>query len=98
MQIVFWKCLQPLIPVPANMMRAQLKGIITYFHALPFWRMIKKNKTENGLGRYNGVEKSYRFQHMVFRLAAEEIVSLSKAANLAGKSLSQFRKEMLIDN
>ncbi len=80
------------ISVQAIMMRAQLKGIITYYHTLSFWRMIKQNKKEEGLGQYNGVEKCYRFEHLVLRLAAEEVVSLSKAASLAGMKLSEFRK------
>jgi predicted HTH domain antitoxin len=52
------------------------------------------NKKESGLGSFAGKEKSYRFDHLVFRLAAEDIVSLSKAANLAGKKLAIFREEL----
>lgn len=82
------------ISIQATMMRAQLKGIIGKNAAGVFWRFIADNKKEIGLGQYPGIEKSYRFELMVFRLAAEEIVSLSKAANLAGKKLAAFRKEL----
>jgi Zn-dependent peptidase ImmA (M78 family)/DNA-binding XRE family transcriptional regulator len=80
------------ISVQAIMMRAQLKGIINNFAANRFWRSIAGNKKEEGLGSFAGTEKSYRFEHLVFRLAAEEIVSLSKAANLAGMKMAKFRE------
>lgn len=76
------------------MMRTQLKGIIDKNAALRFWKSISGNKKENGLGSFPGKEKSYRFKHLVFRLAAEDIVSLSKAANLAGMKLAAFREEL----
>lgn len=82
------------ISVQAIMMRAQLKGIIQPATANRFWRGIAGNKQEIGLGSFAGQEKSYRFEQMVFRLAAEEVVSMSKAANLAGKKLAVFRDEL----
>lgn len=82
------------ISVQAIMMRAQLKGIVDDNAARRFWKSISGNKKEDGLGSFAGNEKSYRFEHLVFRLAAEEVVSLSKAANLAGKKLAAFREEL----
>lgn len=82
------------ISVQAIIMRAQLKGIIDKNGAERFWKSIAGNKKEIGLGAFAGNEKSYRFEHLVFRLAAEEIVSLSKAANLAGVKLSAFREQL----
>lgn len=82
------------ISVQAIMMRAQLKGIIDKNGADRFWRSIAGNKKEDGLGTFTGNEKSYRFEHLVFRLAAEEIVSFSKAANLAGMKLAAFRDHL----
>lgn len=72
------------------MMRAQLKGIIDKVSVNRFWRSISGNKKEIGLGSFAGREKSYRFEHLVFRLAAEDIVSISKAANLAGIKMAAF--------
>jgi Zn-dependent peptidase ImmA (M78 family) len=82
------------ISVQAIMMRAQLKGIINKNAAARFWKSIAANKKEEGLGNFAGREKSYRFEHLVFRLAAEEVVSLSKAANLAGVKLATFREQL----
>jgi Zn-dependent peptidase ImmA (M78 family) len=85
------------ISLQAIMMRAQLKGIIDKSKADRFWRTIASNKKESGLGNFVGNEKSYRFEHLVFRLAAEEVVSLSKAANLAGMKLADFREKLEAD-
>ena len=82
------------ISVQAIMMRAQHKGIISKPAANYFWRSIASNKKETGLGNYPGIEKSYRFEHLVYRLAAEDIVSISKAANLAGMKLARFRDQL----
>lgn len=82
------------ISVQAIMMRAQLKGIVDDNAARRFWKTMSGNKKEDGLGSFAGNEKSYRFEHLVFRLAAEDIVSLSKAANLAGMRLAAFREQL----
>jgi Zn-dependent peptidase ImmA (M78 family) len=82
------------ISVQAIMMRAQLKGIIDKNSAGRFWKSMAGNKKEEGLGSYAGREKSYRFEHLVFRLAAEDVVSMSKAANLAGIKLATFKEQL----
>jgi Zn-dependent peptidase ImmA (M78 family)/DNA-binding XRE family transcriptional regulator len=82
------------ISVQAIMMRAQLKGIIDKNSAGRFWKSIAGNKKEIGLGEFAGKEKSYRFEHLVFRLAAEDVVSMSKAANLAGIKLASFKEQL----
>jgi Zn-dependent peptidase ImmA (M78 family)/DNA-binding XRE family transcriptional regulator len=82
------------ISVQAIMMRAQLKGIIDRNTAGRFWKSIAGNKKEEGLGSFAGREKSYRFEHLVFRLAAEDVVSMSKAANLAGIKLAAFKEQL----
>jgi Zn-dependent peptidase ImmA (M78 family)/DNA-binding XRE family transcriptional regulator len=79
------------ISVQAIMMRASLKGIIDKNAATRFWQNMRRNKKEEGLGSFTGREKSYRFEHLICRLAAEEIVSLSKAANLAGIKMAALR-------
>ncbi len=82
------------VSVQAIMMRIYLKGIISKSGFDKFWRSIAGNKKEIGLGEYAGKEKSYRFEHLVFRLAAEDIVSMSKAANLAGVKLATFKEQL----
>ncbi|MCP9750169.1 XRE family transcriptional regulator [Ferruginibacter sp. HRS2-29] len=81
------------VSIQAIVMRMKVKHIISDAGFNKFWRTIAKNKKEEGLGSFAGREKSYRFEHLVYRLAAEEIVSMSKAANLAGKKLAAFRDE-----
>lgn len=82
------------ISVQATMMRAYSKGIISSAVLNRFFRSIASNKKEEGLGAFAGKEKSYRFEHLVFRLAAEDVVSLSKAAGLAGLRLAEFRDRL----
>jgi Zn-dependent peptidase ImmA (M78 family) len=82
------------ISVQAIMMRAQLKGIIDRNAAARFWKLMSGNKKEEGLGSFAGREKSYRFEHLVYRLAVEEVVSMSKAANFAGLRLAEFRDQL----
>ena len=42
---------------------------------------------------YEGVEKSNRFEQLLFRALIEEQVSISKAASLTNKSVAEFKKE-----
>lgn len=82
------------ISAQAIMQRAYHKGIINETSLQKFYRTLGKNRKEDGLGSFRGIEKSYRFEHMVFRLAAEDIVSLSKAASLAGVKLAEFKDRL----
>lgn len=45
-------------------------------------------------GIYVAQEKAIRFSSLVYRAAIEEVVSLSKAASLAGQSLGDFRRTL----
>jgi Zn-dependent peptidase ImmA (M78 family)/DNA-binding XRE family transcriptional regulator len=51
---------------------------------------------KNEPGEYTGTEKSLRFQQLLYRAAAEEVISLSKAASLNNQSLSLFRKTFVV--
>ncbi len=44
---------------------------------------------------YNGVEKSNRFEQLLFRALAEEQISISKAASLKNQKLSEFKSQSL---
>ena len=46
-------------------------------------------------GNYAGREESERFMQLVYQAAAEEVISLSKAASLANLPLSQFREKFM---
>jgi Zn-dependent peptidase ImmA (M78 family) len=45
---------------------------------------------------YEGVEKSNRFDQLLLRALAEELVSISKAAALANKTLIEYRKQLQV--
>jgi Zn-dependent peptidase ImmA (M78 family) len=51
---------------------------------------------KNEPGEYLGIEDSMRFKQLLYRAAAEEMISLSKAASLNNQNLSQFRKSFVI--
>jgi Zn-dependent peptidase ImmA (M78 family)/DNA-binding XRE family transcriptional regulator len=83
------------ISVQAIMRRARDLNLINEYYYRGFCIKIAKNKEERDLGNYIGVEKSNRFKQLLFRAASEEIISLSKAANLANQKLAVFRKDFI---
>jgi len=82
------------ISIQAIMQRAKDLQVITDFAFLNFRKWISKNRSEEGLGAYIGKEQSSRFKQLILRAAAEEVISMSKAANLSNQKLAAFRKEM----
>lgn len=85
------------ISIQAIMARAKKLDIINEHIYKSF--SIQFNKfgyRKNEPGEYIGVEKSLRFQQLLYRAAAEEVISLSKAASLNNQSLSQFRKTFVV--
>ncbi|MFY9116314.1 MAG: XRE family transcriptional regulator [Bacteroidales bacterium] len=83
------------ISIQAIMARAKNLGIITESHYTSFCKKISNNRSEKNLGTYKGAEQSFRFKQLIYRAAAEEIISLSKAANLSNQKLAEFRKEFV---
>jgi hypothetical protein len=77
------------------MARARDLEVINQNIYLNFCIQISKNRTEKGLGQYIGKEHSGRFKSLVFRAASEEIISMSKAANLCNQKLASFRDEFV---
>jgi hypothetical protein len=53
-------------------------------------------KKEIELGDYKGIERSDRFSQLVYRAAAEEVISLSKAANMFNQKLADFREQFMM--
>ncbi len=84
------------ISIQAIMARAKSLGIISQSQFISFCKWISNNRTEKGLGAYKGIEQSFRFKQLIYRAAAEEIISLSKAANLSNQKLAEFRKEFVV--
>ena len=83
------------ISIQAIMARAKGLGIISETRFVDFCKWISRNRTEEGYGAYKGYEHACRFKRLIYRAAAEEIISLSKAANLSNQKLAEFRKEFV---
>lgn len=83
------------ISIQAIMARARDLEVISQTTYLTFCIQISKNRAEKGLGQYIGKERSDRFKSLVFRAASEEIISMSKAANLCNQKLASFRDEFV---
>ncbi len=83
------------ISVQAIVQRAKDLGIISEYVFLQFRKWISNKRDEAGLGQYIGREKSRRFNQLIYRAAAEEVISMSKAANLANLKLAEFRKNFV---
>ncbi len=83
------------ISIQAIMARAKDLGIINESRFFSFRKWINKNLLEEGLGSFHGIESSNRFKRLIYRAASEEIISLSKAANLSNLKLAEFRKDFI---
>ncbi len=60
-----------------------------------FWRERSRNlrlKQEEGYGTYRGEERAFRFDQLLSKALAEELISLSKAAGLSGKDLKSMKE------
>ncbi len=82
------------ISIQAIIMRAEVKGIIDRNAASRLWKFISTNRKEIDMGQFRGNEKSFRLLRLVSHLAAEEIISTSKAANLLNMKIAEFRNHL----
>jgi Zn-dependent peptidase ImmA (M78 family)/DNA-binding XRE family transcriptional regulator len=86
------------ISIAAIMARAKDLGMISNDQYVRFRIWVNsdvKHKKEIGFGSFNSNEHSGRFKQLVFRATAEEIISMSKAADLCNMKLAEFRDEYL---
>ncbi len=86
------------ISIQALMARARNLGVITEAYYIEFRMWVNKaenHKKEIGFGSYIGREQSTRFKQLLYRAASEEVISMSKAANLANQKLATFRDEFI---
>ncbi len=86
------------ISIQIIMNRAKVLGSITEKYYIGFRIWLNKSdsrKPETGYGNYLGREQSTRFKQLLYRAASEEVVSMSKAANLANQKLATFRDEFV---
>lgn len=83
------------ISIRAILYRAKENGIISEFEfTLKMAELNRIYGRKNEPGTYRGVEKATRFRQLLLRGLAEEVISLSKAAMLAGKKLAEFRQAL----
>jgi Zn-dependent peptidase ImmA (M78 family) len=86
------------ISMQAIMARAKDLGIINDERFLRFRFWLNKNvnrRKEIGFGEYVGKEQSTRFKQLLYRATSEELISMSKAANLSNQKLASFRDEFV---
>ena len=87
------------ISIQAIMARAKDLGVISEERFINFRRWVNEDsnrKKEIDLGKFQGRESSTRFKQLLYRAAAEDLVSLNKAASLANMKLADFRKEFVL--
>jgi len=79
------------------MVRIHQLGIVGDSTYKKFWAMFNAHgwKKEEP-GNYPGAERANRFEQLVHRAAAEEAITLSKAAELLNIPLSEFRDKFLV--
>ncbi len=81
--------------IAAIMHRAIDLGLLDGSTYRRFCIMRRKEKwDEKEPGDYPGIEKSSRFDQLVFRAAAQEIITASKGAALLNQSLIDFREKL----
>jgi len=80
------------ISVRAALFRAKQSGIISeYEFKEHIIALSKRYGKRDEPGEYIGNEQANRFWHLLYRALAEELISESKAAALAGMRLAEFR-------
>ncbi len=82
------------ISVQALMARASALCLITDHAYKSFCIAARQNKLEQGWGEYVGKEHSGRAVRLAHQAVARDLLSLSKAADLAGQPLPEFRAQM----
>jgi Zn-dependent peptidase ImmA (M78 family) len=85
------------ISIQAVMARARYLGIISEHTYRNFCITVNIQGWKiNEPGEYLGKEHANRFDQLVYRAAAEEIITFSRAAELLNLPLSQFRQAFQI--
>lgn len=87
------------ISLAAIIYRAKDLNIITNNHANRFWKLRSINQNlrlEIGYGEYKGKENSGRFEQLLFKAIAEELITLSKAAVLGNRSMEIIKETLKI--
>jgi len=85
------------ISMQALVMRANACGIVNSHYTSQFFNMMKQMgwRKEEPIA-YEGVEQSNRFDQLLYRALAEELISVSKGAALKNMKISDFRSQSLV--
>jgi len=85
------------ISMQALVYRANLLHIVNDNYKTQFFNMMKQmNWRIDEPIAYEGVEKATRFDQLLYRAIAEELISISKGAALKNMKLSDFRSQSLV--
>jgi len=78
-------------------MRARDLEIISdaYYKSF-FIRYLSKNRKEDVLGSYLGRESTNRFMQLLYRATSEELITMSRAAEIANMKLADYRETYLV--
>jgi Zn-dependent peptidase ImmA (M78 family)/DNA-binding XRE family transcriptional regulator len=83
------------ISLRAMLYRLKDNGIITDYDLTTYMKELSRfYGRKNEPGEYKGDETPKRFRQLLYRALAEEIITTSKAAALAGKTVAAFRDEI----
>jgi Zn-dependent peptidase ImmA (M78 family)/transcriptional regulator with XRE-family HTH domain len=84
------------VSIQAIVMRAKDLGIISDSYARQFFFYINQMGWKSSEPyEYKGYEQSNRFEQLLFRALAEDLISMSKAAELNNQSLAEFKEKSL---
>lgn len=82
------------ISIRAILMRLRLHGRISEYDVKNFFARLNSDfGAKNEPGECPSVEKTFRFEQLLYRALAEDLITLSKAAELRGMKLADFREE-----
>ena len=83
------------ISIAAIMARAKNLGLVTdYFYVRFNMRLNARHWRQVEPVEYPGTERSGRFEQLLYRATAKDLISLTKAASLAGQPLAAFRDSL----
>jgi len=83
------------ISIRAILMRLRRFDRISDYDLKTFFAMLNRTYgAKNEPGSCPNIEKPFRFEQLLYRGLAEELISVSKAAELRGVSLAEFREEL----
>lgn len=83
------------ISIRAILMRLRRFDRISDYDLRTFFAMLNRTYgAKNEPGDCPSIEKPFRFEQLLYRALAEELISVSKASELRGMPLSEFRDEL----